>query len=106
MIVTTQMIQVIALITAMITFVAVIIWRVLLNRRYILVHWAMFVAMFLGAIVIWWFYNEVENTTQIGGDVLDLIIFSRLLFIFILVSTSLMAVGSIVYWYFNERGKS
>ena len=100
---TPHMIQTAAVITALIILLSVTIWRFYSKRHFIYVHWSMFVSMAIGAGIIWYFYTRIEKIALRGGNAMELIQFSRWLFLFILFMTALMGLGALVYWVFNIR---
>ena len=90
MIITPEFLVVFGLFTAAVCFLAVFRCR----RELIPVHWLFMVAMAMGALGIGLFYNEIWQGAM-GRS--QLIIISRLLWAFILLMTSLMAIGILVH---------
>ena len=101
--ITTDMIQISSVIGAIFCLLVIITWRGIAKRSFVAVHWLFFLAMGIGLLIIWWFYENIERVTEQGGDVMQLIATSRFIYEFIAISSLLMAVGAIVYWMFNVR---
>ncbi|MBW1801894.1 MAG: hypothetical protein JRJ85_14310 [Deltaproteobacteria bacterium] len=74
-------------------------WR----GRFVAVNWLFFAAMGIGAGVRGWFYYNINLAIVHGRDTEVLIPLSRYLAEFVLVTTALMAVGALVYYYVNIR---
>ena len=93
------------LITAFLCAVVVILWRVIGKVEFVSVHWTMFVAMSIGALVMGWFHFDIKRIIARGGSPLLLVPLSRFIFEFVLVSTALIALGAIFYYTVNVRNE-
>jgi hypothetical protein len=89
--ISSEIIQVVSVITSILCLLAILKWW---KCEYIPLHWIFFLAMMLGSLGFFAFHWQVvhgELTTS------QLVYLSRLLFMFVLGCTSLMAISVLIY---------
>jgi hypothetical protein len=86
-----NIIQIISVVTFALCLAVVFKWR---KDEFVPVHWLMFVMMALGALAIGLFYFEIDH--GYFSDVFR-VFSSRLLWLFVLVSTSIMAISALLH---------
>jgi len=94
-----DIIQVTAIITVILCFFTAWVWR----GRFVAVNWVFFIAMGIGSGIRGWFYYSIDLALIHGRDVTILVPLSRFIAEFVLIATSLMAIGALVYYYANLR---
>ena len=99
MIITPDVIMITAAITAVLAFFTAWIWR----GRFVAVNWLFFMAIGVLASVRGWFYYNINLAEVHGRSAAYLIPLSRLIAELALVIAALMAIGALVYYYFNIR---
>ena len=73
-------------------------WSVALRYRHrmVPVGWRSFVAMGLGTVAIAAFYLGIAHANYHGDSVLPFVPYSRILWVFIVIATAMMAIGVLI----------
>ena len=97
--ITADIIMITAAITTILAFFTAWVWR----GRFVAVNWIFFVAIGVIAGVRGWFYYNINLAEVHGRSAAYLIPLSRLIAELVLVTTMLITIGALVYYYFNVR---
>lgn len=85
------------IVSAVATMILCVVTIVLYYHEFVPVHWLFFVAMAIGAAVMGWFHFNVIAMLENQKDAMSMVGLSRLVYMFILLSTSMINISAILY---------
>ena len=97
--ISTDIIMLTSAIVVVLAFFTAWVWR----GRFVAVNWVFFVAIGVIAGVRGWFYYSINLAEVHGRSAAHLIPLSRFIAEVVLITSALIAIGALVYYYVNVR---